>query len=128
MKKIILFIAVIFSFSLIHAQTFISNSLYEANYDHQTEKWVSSENAFAQQTSFEFSAKGSVLKITTPKQTATYTVKSVFDNKTQYEYEIVNEKGEEFILIIDNIHYNIRFITMRGASWKMIRYNLDKVQ
>lgn len=128
MKKLVVSLFIIFSFSMIHAQKFVSSYYQEAKYDHQTEQWVLTTNTVSSETVFEFSEKGSIMKRITPTATTTYTIKSVFNNKTQIEYEMVNEKGEEFILIIDTTNLNLRIISIKAADWRMTRYTLNDMK
>jgi hypothetical protein len=131
MKKIIFTLTILlFGIQNISAQMHISTFLRrDAVYNETTKEYDLLNEDKEELTFFEFNKELTMFKHTTPTITSAYTVKSSTEDKEneRWEFDIMSDVGNKYIMIIDLKNNNIRFIYIKNGSTYLVQHSIKKL-
>ena len=97
-------------------------------FDKEKEEWET--DSFGENFGFfEFNKDFTILKYTAASSTAAYMIKSYKydDEYDQYEFDIVSDVGNKYLMIFDVKNNNLRFIYEQyGRSW-LVSFTITKL-
>ena len=131
MKKIIFTLTIILcGIQNISAQMHISTFLRrDAFFNETTQEYDLLNEDKEELTFFEFNKELTMFKHTTPTITSAYMVKSYTEDKEneRWEFDIMSDVGNKYLLILDMKNDNIRFIYKRNDSTYQVHHSIKKL-
>ncbi len=131
MKKIIFTLTIILcGMHNISAQMHISTFLRsDAVFNETTEEYDLLNEDKEELTFFEFNKELTMFKHTTPTITSAYTVKSSTEDKEneRWEFDIMSDVGNKYLMILDMKNNNIRFIYTKNGSTYLVQHSIKKL-
>jgi hypothetical protein len=131
MKKIIFTLTIILcGIQNISAQMHISTFLRrDAVYNETTKEYDLLNEDKEELTFFEFNKELTMFKHTTPTITSAYTVKSSTEDEEneRWEFDIMSDVGNKYLMILDMKNNNIRFIYIQNGFTYLVQHSIKKL-
>jgi hypothetical protein len=130
MRKLIFVTLFYFLGSTLNAQLHISTNLREDfSWNSTKEDWVFISQDEEELTFFDFNKDMTIMKHTTPSITSSYMIKSSKkdEKKDQWQFDLVSDVGNKYLMIIDIKNNNLRFIGTQKDQVFMVRHKIKRV-
>ena len=122
------FLAILcFLTTIASAQLHISTNLrMDFSWDEINDDWTFESQDDQSLTFFEFNKEYTIVKHTTSTATSAYIIKSFEhvdeEGREQYNYMIVSDLGNKYLMVLDIKNTNIRFVSNDGSH--LVKYRI----